>query len=250
MSSALDLCTDALDNINASGLNGPSAEDLAKALRKLNLRIQNWNTRERFKRFERMQTFPFTVAKQSYTIGANTDLPTPDFFVASGRAPIKIDHGNWILAGTAPHITFPLEIIEVSDYQEIRLPELANSWPYGIYYQRTSPGPATIWPWPHPTDVTDSLQLFWWDQLLTIALADIAVDLNLPDGYDLALGLTLTEDLCIPFGKDIPAQLRIDAARARNDIQSQSVKPPRMSTDDRSDLPGGWRRGWLGWRRS
>lgn len=251
MSSTLDLITDALDDIGISGINGPQGEDVAKGLRKFNARGSNWNTQERFKKFERQQTFTFATSKQSYLIGNGANTPVPDFVVATGNQPVKIDHGNWIVAGTAPLITFPLEIIPVDDYEEIRLPGLSNSWPYGLYYQRTTAnGNGTIWPWPYPTEIADSLQLFWWDQFTQVAIADIALELSWPEGYELAFTLTLAEDLCLPFQKTASADLTKAAAMARADIASLNKVSPRLDTSDQSDWPGNWRRGWLGWRRS
>lgn len=252
MSSALDLIIDALQDIGAVSFDRSlvRAEDIDKGLRKFNARGLNWNTREGFKKFERMQTFPVIASKQSYIIGAANDVPTPDFIVAAGKRPQRIDHGNWVLsAGAAPHLSYPVDFIEVEEYEDILLADLSNVWPYRIYYQKTGGSSGTLWPWPFPTDLTDSLQLFWWDQFTAVLIADINADLGWPDGYELAFGLTLAEDLCLPYGKTRAPELIKDAAAARTDIQSLNTKPPRCDTSDGSDGRWGRRSGWLGFRR-
>lgn len=237
MSSTLDLITDALQNIGVVGLNDSEAhaEDLAVGLRKFNARGSLWNTRERFKKFERMQTFPVIASQQSYTIGIAAD--TPDFIVAAGKAPVKITRANWLVGTGDTQQSWPIEIIQVAEYSELFMPAFTGIWAYGIYYQRTS-GNAKIWPWPVPTDLVDALQLFWWDQFIPVLIADIALELGWPEGYELAFTLTLSEDLCLPFGKERSAHLKESAAQARTDIQSLNTAPPRLDTTGRSSPPG------------
>jgi len=238
MSSTLELLTDALEDIGAAGLKGPTAEDIAKALRYYNQRVSNWNTRERCKRFERMQTFPVVASQASYTIGVTGDAP--DFIVASGRAPVKITHGNWIVGSGATRVAYGIEVITVTDYQQLGLPGFTGNQPYGIYYQRTAPS-GTLWPWPVPTVLVDALQLFWWDQFTQVLIDDVALELNLPEGTELALRLTLAEDLCIPFQKTRSPELTADASRARADAFSQNVSPPKLDTSGNASGR------WLGW---
>ncbi len=227
MSTTLDLLTDALEDIGACGLEPPKAEDLAKALRKYNQLVGNWNTRERFKRFERMQTFAVTTSAQSYSIGATADAPT--FVVTTGKRPVKISRANWIFYGTEPRRSEALEIIDVQEYAPLNYKALTNAYPCALYYQTTVPN-GTMWLYPYPTSIVDSLQLFWWDQLETVLIENIALELNLPPGLELAITLTLSEMLCIPFGKERSAQLKEDASKARADYQSLNVRPPKLDT--------------------
>ncbi len=242
MSSALDLINDALQNIGRLGLGKPSGEDTAIGLRRLNLRLALWNALEEFKRFERMQTFAVTASQSSYSIGASTDLPVPDLIVATGRMPAKIDRAKWILsAGDAPHLSYDVEVIEVESYADLSLPDFSGVWPYGMYYQKTLPT-GTLWPWPIPTDIVDSLQLFWWDQWEEILIAAIATDLLLPPAAELALGLTLSEDLCLPFGVERSDLLKTSAAAARTAFARLNKRPPRLDT---SGTIAGSSCGWL-----
>lgn len=233
MSSMLDIVTSALQDIGALGsnINSIRPADTALALRKANQLIGLWNTRQRFKRFERMQSFPVIASKQSYTIGAAANSPAPDFIVTSGNLPAKIDHANWVLSsGSAPHPSYKIQVIEVQQYQDIFLPDFSSPWPYKLYYQKTLPS-GTLWPVPFPTELIDSLQLFWWDQLTPVTMANITANLLLPDGYELAFSMTLSE-LCAPaFGKTISPEFAQMASQARAAIQSLNVTPPRMSTN-------------------
>lgn len=239
MATCQQILVDALQDIGALGLNESEAhgEDMAKALRLFNRRGSNWNTRKGFSKFERMQTFPVTVSKDHYTIGGPGRDPDgflnpaldPDFIVASGGAPLTIDHANWV-QGTGPNrLSWNIEIIEVQEYSEAFMPGFVGVWPYAIYYQTTFPA-STIWPWPVPSDTIDALQLFWWDQFVPVATADISLELFWPEGYELAFALTLAEDLCLPFGKEAPASLTRAAAQARADATSPNRRPPRLDT--------------------
>jgi hypothetical protein len=232
MSSALDIITDAMQDIGALATGQTlEPEDTALCLRRLNRRLGLWNASDGFKRFERMQTFAITTSAQSYTIGAATDTPTPTLIVATGRLPRKISKANWVLsAGSAPHLSYGIEIIEVERYGDLLLPDFSGLWPYGMYYQKTLPT-GTLWPSPYPTDIVDSLQLFWPDQWEQIALATIATDLLLPEAAELALGLTLAEDLCLPFRTERSEQLKTSAAMARMAFMSQNTHSPILGTD-------------------
>jgi len=228
MSSTLDLITDALQDILAVGLAGKvEGEDLAKALRVFNRRGSNWNATERFKRFERMQTFPVIASQQSYTIGEAVN--TPDFIVAAGKAPVKIDRANWLVGTGSSLLSYELEVIEVNAYAAFGMPSLPMLWPETLYHQKTL-GNHTLWLVPYPTDLTCSLQLFWWDQFTKVAMVDIALELNWPEGYELAFSLTVSEDLCLAFGKDRPDQLKDAASMARRDATAYNVPPPKLDT--------------------
>lgn len=224
----LELVTFSLRMIGAASIaQEAEGEDFALALQCFNLRGSNWNTRQRFKRFERMQTFPVITSAESYTIGVTAD--SPDFTVAAGKAPVTITHANWIVGSGESRQSYELEVIEVQEYRRIYLPGYTSDWPCRLYYQRT-PGNGTLWPVPVPTSLVDSLQLFWWDQFTKVEIADIATELAWPEGYELAFVLTLAEDICLPFGKTRSDQLRDAAGQARADLASTNVKPPRLDT--------------------
>lgn len=230
MSTTREILTDALHDILAVGLGEtPSTEDLAKALRLFNRRGSNWNTRERFKRFERMQTFAVTTSAQSYTLGVSTNTPTPTFSVAAGKPPVKITRANWLVGSGSPLLSYELDVIEVQEYSQISQPALPMLWPEALYHQKTLLN-HTLWLVPYPTDLTCSLQLFWWDQFVAVASASLDVELNWPEGYELAFGLTLAEDLCIPFGKERSEHLKEAASMARADATSRNVPIPKLDT--------------------
>lgn len=212
------------------GETSPQAEDLDVALSEFNGIVGEWNTRKRFAFFQRAEAFTFTTSKQSYSIGAAAD--TPDFVVSAGVRPARIEFAQLVLTAESPDAYIPIRVINVDQYQEISLPALSSDFPLTIYYKPTWPT-GTIIPWPaFPTTVTNQLNLTWWNQLETVALADIATALILPFGYRRAIELATAVACVIPFGakrvdlEELKRQERIAIAN----IQSLNVTPPKMST--------------------
>lgn len=213
MPSPQDIITNALWDINATpSAAQPSAEDTAMGLAHYNRLVSRWSARPSMSYYERTQAFAFTTSKQSYTLG-----PTgsgADFIFSGGVRPPVITRAKLVMTASTPNSELDLPVIFKEIYQSVPIPAQSGTQPYCIYYQPTFPT-GTIWPVPYPTVTSNQLRLFWPAQLGIIALADIGTSIDMPPALEDALTLTLSERLCIPFGKTVPPELAKQAAAAR-----------------------------------
>lgn len=217
--------------IMGTGQTDPYGEDLEFAVNELNELVGQWNTRRRFAWYMRTQEFEFSTAQQSYTIGAADNSPVPDFVVDEGNRPQRIESAQLVLTGTDPDTLIPLAVWTWQQYSNISSPALASTQPMGIYYEPALPN-GVIYPYPaFPTETTNKLKLWWWNQLLTMALTEITTELYLPPGYERALALSLAVSMYPAFPKksdlqELQRQMRV----AVSDIQSVNVIPPYVDT--------------------
>ena len=209
----------------------PSADDLAWVLNVANRLVSQWNTRKRFIVVMSIQSFTFTTSQQSYSIGRSAANFNAD-------RPSKIEWANLIQTSVNPNERWPLEVIEVADYGEITIPTETAEIPAELYYAPTVPN-GTLWPWPYPEDTAaaknNKLELAMWTRLASFTALDTAIDLA--DGYDDAIVLSLAERLAPSFGLSVSPELEAAARRARSAIQSVNSKAPKLATRD-SGMPG------------
>jgi hypothetical protein len=233
----IDLFGDALRVLGILGAaeSAPNAEDTELCRRTYNKIIGRWNTRRRFSSFTREEAFTFGTAKQTYTIGATDNVPTPDFVVSRGNAPASILAAQIVMTGlSGPNVQLPLAVINQDQWVLITIPALPATFPNTLYYIRPGGGTlnGTLRPWPSfPTATTYQLDLSWWDQLLEVSADDLTTPIPFADGYDAALTFTIAEWLYGSFPKksDI-AWITSMARAARADIQSVNVPPPKIDT--------------------
>lgn len=216
----------------------PASGDSTFGLEKLNRLLTGWATQRRMVFVMNHASYAFGSSKQSYTIGPAAT--TPDF---TATRPVKIERANVILVAGDPDVRAPLEVINTSDYASLGIPALSAEYPSKLYYQPTV-SKGTLWPWPYPTNTANKLELFTWNQLAEIAVADVGVDYPLPPGYDEAIILSLAESLCPAYGKQVSPELARMAQRARAAIAELNHAPPK------TDLSGGLGGDGGSWSRS
>ena len=221
-STALDIITAALIEIGvlAQGETA-SASDSAFCLGKMNRMLGSWNTRRLYCYCIAHATYDIVTSKQSYTIG-----PSAADFIA--LRPIKILAANMIITSATPDSRFPLEVINVDDYNQISAPALSAPYPSTLYYQATYPN-GTLWPHPYPTDTANSLELFAYTQLAQFI--NLTQRISLPAGYEDAIVYSLAEALCPSYGRPVTVELAMLARQARSNVQSLNVQTPKVVTD-------------------
>lgn len=236
-----DILVSALRKLNALGAGtiSPAAEDLELALNTFNEISEQLNLRSKNCFFARNQSFTWGTAKQEYTIGAASD--SPDFVVAAGGRPLKIETAQIVDTGVSPNINIKCAILNFIQYQKvITIPALSEQFPQVITYQATVPN-GTITPYPaFPTNVTWQLNLTWWNQLETVAMADVNTDLILAPGYRRGLATKLAVALWLSFAKRTDLEeLKRQDREIWSDIQSLNAPPlPIPSTDGVGFGPG------------
>lgn len=218
-----DICTAALRKINVLGQGQTlGADDGAHALDELNTMLDSWQTEGPFCFVTGHASYPWATSKQSYTIG-----PSGADFTAT--RPIKIQAANVVTGGVRLP---PLKLIDADEYARISVPALSSSYPLALYYQPTSTR-GTLWPWPYPTNTSDSLELFVLTQLSS--WATLVTEVDLPPGYKAAIVNSLAEILCESFGRPLTETLALQARKARAAIQTINRKTAKLM----SDVPGG-----------
>lgn len=112
-------------------------------------------------------------------------------------------------------------------YQNLSNPTITTSYPTDGYYDPTWPN-GSLYLWPIPS-TGYSVQV-----LLRNILGPYTLDtpFSMPPGYRAAMTLTLAETSARPFGKQVTADLKADAAYARSVIFGNNDVTPTLQTAD------------------
>lgn len=230
MPTPADIFRNALLDIGiGTSFQAQAPEDIELARVKFNRMLGQWNLRQRMAYFIRTQAFTFSTSAQSYTLGTAANGATFQILAGTQR-PIKILRAKLVLVASTPDEEIELPVINLDQYANIPAPALSSTVPTRLYYQPTFPN-GTLWPVPYPTTTTNQLRLFFYNQLLEVAVADITTNVDMPPGLEDALTLSLSEALCLPFRKKVSADLRLQASKARALYGSINVTPPLVGTD-------------------
>lgn len=217
MPSPLTIMDNALRDISAIGAGESSAggSDATMALSHYNRIINRWQSLSRMSYFEFSQSFTFSVSQPSYTLGITGS--GADFVITGagvGVRPPKINRAKLVITSSSPYSEIDIPVIYVAEYESIPVPLMTGTQPYAVYYKPTFPN-GTLYPVPYPTITSNQLKLYFGSQLAQVAMADITTNIDMPPALEDALTFTLSERLCIPYGKEVPSELKIQAAGAR-----------------------------------
>jgi hypothetical protein len=217
----------ALKKINVLGAGQTiNAADQALALSELNDLIDVWRTQRRFVLHYTQVSAAFGSSKVSYSIGSS------DADIIAAR-PVRIETANLVVVSENPDKRKQLRIIDVHLFSRIDVPEQSGPEPEILYYKPTYPK-GTLYPWPYPENseaaLANKLELFYWSQLERFASVSTSVDLA--DGYEAALKLSLAEILAPIFGVVPSDILRAHASAARMLIGAINTPDSVVSTID------------------
>lgn len=221
MPSPLEIFKNALIDIKRMGSAeaAPYAEDTELCLTHYNRIVSRWAAQPEMSYFEFSQAFTFTTSQQSYTLGMTGS--GADFIITgagSGVRPPKINRAKLVLTASSPDYEIDLPVIFKAQYETIPNPAQSGQ-PQVLYFKPTFPM-GTLYPVPYPSVTTNQLKLYFGAQLQTVAIGDIGTNIDMPPALEDALTFTLEERICIPFGKKVPDELKIQANGARQ-IYSQ-----------------------------
>ena len=224
--SAATIIQDAMRYINKLGAGQTiSTADQTFGLSVLNDIIDLWRTKSHFVVYYDHSSYAYSTSKQSYSIGQDSADFTAD-------RPIKIIRANLILTADDPDSRVALEVFNMDEYAQLRLPAQSADQAVCLYYQPTYPN-GTLYPWPYPTDDSDvlanKLELFTWMQLSSYANTSTAVDLA--PGYKNALTKTLSEWLCVPYGIPLNPEVKDQARIARSAIANVNTWSRKLERD-------------------
>ena len=120
-------------------------------------------------------------------------------------------------------LDYPISILNVEDYEMIGLKTLNGPWPKALYYQPTELL-GNIYVWPNPSQ--GEMHIFA-DNIFS-EFTTVYDDINLPQGYTMALRWCLAERLMPMYGKASATQITMIngfAAQAKATIKRTNMRP-------------------------
>jgi hypothetical protein len=127
-------------------------------------------------------------------------------------------------------LDFPVQPLNVEQYQLIGLKTLGGPWPRALYYQPTSPvGNITFWP------VPASGEMHMFAETILQQFSSLRDVVTLPQGYNMAIRWNLAELLIPEYGKIDPTQVQLimkHAADSRAWVKRTNMQPPQPSRLD------------------
>jgi len=120
-------------------------------------------------------------------------------------------------------LDYPISILNVEDYEMIGLKTLNGPWPKALYYQPTETL-GNIFVWPNPSQ--SEMHIFA-DNIFS-EFTTIYDDINLPQGYTMALRWCLAERLMPMYGEASATQITMIngfAAQAKATVKRTNMRP-------------------------
>lgn len=219
MTTVMDIVVSALQNLGAIAIEEPpSAAEGAGALATLNNMIATWNTESLLVYNITENIFPFVPGQASYTlgIGGNFNIPRP---VKIDLAYSRDSQGNDYKMGVTDSPDMYADII--SKYTQ-------STFPTFLYDDGGFPL-KTITFWPVPSDGSYSAVLWVWSSITSFAnLADQVV---LPPGYNLALEYNLAVLLAPKYGRPVSEDLKSLAISSKAQLKRINYTIKEMNFD-------------------
>ncbi len=206
-------------NILAAG-EVANADDANWGLQKLNDMLDEWAARKAYVYATVFELFTLQAGLSPHTIG-------PSGTFAWNQVPVRLESSALVL-NSGTQVDVPMQIRDADWWAQNRVKQIATSVPTDVYYEPDQPN-GSLFFWPIP-NVNYQVRLGLWT--LLAQLAGLTTDMVLPPGYRQAVTLSLAENLCNSFGKEIGPTLARRAQLARKAIQGNNDKSPRIGTAD------------------
>jgi hypothetical protein len=236
MSTWGDLINDALLEINAYSLidiSNIQSNDQNLAVRRCNRIIDSWFARKVYAFSQTFAYYTLTPNHAPHLIGPG--LSSPDFATPNGATrPTVINSASLVLTGSTPSVDAPMNIRDKDWWANERVKSLTSNVPTDLYYEPDFvSGQLNFWPVPAYAYGVRLEMLVAFAQIPTSGGSpNLSATFSAPPGYELALLLTLAEELCTAYEKPVPLQLAKQAARARTAILTNNINSPRTSSAD------------------
>lgn len=205
MTTALTLITDALLEIGAhdAGQAVP-AEDAALSLRLLNRIMGRWSNSPAMFPVIPEQSVTMTGAA-SYVIGPSTSLVRP----------LRVDRATFILG----EVECPVNVLNRAEWDRIAVKDVDGGPVSDVWYEASNTNGRV---YVHPKAPSGTLKIEGATKVATFA--GLSTEVDLPEGYESAIVLTLALDLAGPFRVQPPADLRQRAAGAVRAIKRMNTE--------------------------
>lgn len=238
MSTTNEIIADALVELGVYDIGETvSPEHLTFCLTRLNRIIDQWAARAVYAYNKGFTLYTLTANHQPHLIGPG--LSAPDF---AAPRPVVIENAALVLTNSTTPVDLPITLRDDDWWANKRVKSLASSIPTDLYYSPDTPS-GSLYLWPVP-NFAYGLRLETWQVLSQITDGTLAF--SAPYGYELAILLTLAEEVAGPMAKAVPADLAAKATRARAAIQENNNKSPRIETREPGTM-GKTARGDFNW---
>jgi hypothetical protein len=228
--SVQNVCTNALYDINvvAPG-EPPDPAELLFVLSKFNQLLDSWTARKIYIYASDLLSFNLVPGLVPHTIGpapiANAPAPT---FLVTGERPPRMPAINILLNNVTPIVRFPLAVRDKDWWARQTLQGIQTSLPTDFYYRPDWPlGSIFFWPVPNFAYGVE-LEI----ETLLQGAATLQTVFAFPQGYELAIELSLAELISPSFEKQVGPVLLSAAAKARMAVQGLNSAPPRINLND------------------
>lgn len=224
-----DILNDALVEINVYSLfDTVQTVDQNFAVRRLNRILDSWAARRVLAYSTTFATYTLTPAHSPNLIGPG--LTSPDFGTPNSAArPTRIESAELILTDVTPNVDVPINIRDAAWWANNRVKQLSTNVPTDLYYE-PDPVNGSLYFWPIPS-FAYGVRLELWTTVGQVP-TNLATTFYAPQGYELALTLTLAENLAAGYEKPVPAQLAKQASDARNALFRALARSPRVPSAD------------------
>lgn len=127
-------------------------------------------------------------------------------------------------------LDYPIAVLGLDQYELIGLKTLNGPWPKAVYY---NPGDVlgNLFVWPNPSQ--GEVHLFV-DTIFT-RFTTLYDNIQIPQGYNMALRWCLAERLCPMYGKNNPTQIQMInafASQAKATLKRTNMKPQQVARYD------------------
>jgi hypothetical protein len=238
-----DLFKTALRQIGVLGRGqNVSAEQLEETKMLCNMMLGQW-TRKRWLIFHLLEIYTPGTGSQTYTLGPSTIAwDVGETFTQSGLTSDMSTRMNRIEkafvrinAGSTNQTDVPLRIIPTyEDWSLIPVKTIAAGFPQAVFLDTGFPE-ATLYVWPAPSSQYE-IHLLLLNPLIRIA--DVSVDINLPDEYQDAIFWNLCKRLLNSYRKPKDPEIDQQANAALNTVKNANFQLPILQ------LPAELTRGW------
>lgn len=221
MTTARDIIESALRKIQVLG-RGQSldADSAQNGLTALNQMLDSWSIEGGKVFTETRESFPLTIGKSSYTIGAGGDFDTEKPYVITS-AFIRVSGDD-----------YSLDLIDSRTYADIQDKDLKGTYPEFLYYDNNYPI-ANIILWEVPA-TTSTLHIYSEKPLSN--LTGLTTTLVLPKGYERALVYNLAMELAPEYEKEPSPTVQRIASQSKSALTTYNTRN-ETNQAARADLP-------------
>lgn len=193
-----------------------TAHEAKDGLLSLNDMLESWSLERLMISIKTRETFDLIAGQAKYTFG-----PLGDF---NSLRPTRIEYATYLIDG----LEQGLEILQSDDeWSGLSQKTQTSTQPTQIYLEAATPL-ANLYVWPVPSGA-GKIVLTSWKPLAKFS--DVNAEIDLPEGYSLALRSNLAIHLAPEYAKSVSGELLTMAESSKSRIKAINIKPEYFVCD-------------------